>query len=204
VIHWALVCYVLNFFRFSFNNQTGPCTIRNAHLPDIATYEGVLGIFSLCNVVEMANITHHQTYCEGGLTVHERLEMINGRSVSRKLLRWLFRNYNLSGNTSIQTLYWQYFAYQARAICHGKSYAERRQAFSWNQRPIAAEVRKKVEDSFLRIPNFAAEWNSIDPDPVSFEWLGQEHPSVVIKEETEVGEDGKYLPTLVSFQKRCL
>lgn len=126
-------------------------------------------LFSLCNVVEMANILHADTY-HTGLSVSQRQEMIGGRFLSRAIVSWVISNYEIDLVTT-ETFYWNYLAYQARAICYAKKFGDSRGAYSYTGVPLAKEVYVLIEDSFRGVERFWEQWESFsDVELGSFAW----------------------------------
>jgi hypothetical protein len=126
-------------------------------------------LFSLCNIVEMANILHPESY-HTGLRAAHRLEMIRGRVLSRAIISWVISNYEIE-HLSTETFYWRYLAYQARAICYAKKFGDSREAYSYTGVPLAGEVQALIEHSFQGIQSFWEQWESfagLEPD--TFAW----------------------------------
>jgi hypothetical protein len=78
------------------------------HVPYVGDFDGLLDVFSVCNIMEASNILHHKSYRAGtkGLTADDRMEMIHGHIRARQILAWVFTNYAFEGNVSIETFYW--------------------------------------------------------------------------------------------------
>jgi hypothetical protein len=126
-------------------------------------------LFSLCNIVEMANILHPESY-HTGLRASHRLEMIRGRELSRAIISWVISNYEIE-HVSTETFYWSYLAYQARAICYAKKFGDSREAYSYTGVPLSGEVQALIEHSFQGIESFWEQWESfagLEPD--TFAW----------------------------------
>ena len=98
----------------------GPLKKAIPLVPDVNEFDGLLDIFSLCNVMEASNILHHKSYLKGALTVAERLQMIHGRVIARQILMWIFRNYAFEEDRSMETFYWRYLAHQLKTLCQIK------------------------------------------------------------------------------------
>lgn len=160
-------------------SSSGPLQSLDPHVPDPLTFAGLQDLFSLCNVVEMANVLHPDTYRHPGLCVSQRQEMIKGRALSRAIVAWVVSNYEIEV-VSTDTFYWSYLAYQARAICHAKEFRESREANSYMDVPSAIEVRKLMERSYRGVKSFWEQWESFaDIDPDTFAW--RKDDSLVVK-----------------------
>ena len=152
------------------HSLTGPLESHNPHVPDVSKFDGMLDLFSLCNLVEMANILHPMSYDGGGLSVSERLGMIRGRAISRAIVAWVISNYEVE-DMSTETFYWNYLAYQARAICYAKKFGDSNEAYSYNGIPLAHRVQELIKNSFHGMKSFWEQWDSfagLEPD--TFAW----------------------------------
>ena len=151
---------------------TGPLATPDPHAPDVSTFDGIHDIFSLCNLVEMANILHPGTYSKEGLRAPERLEMIRGRALSRAVVAWVISNYETEDSEiTIESFYWKYLAYQARAVCKAKDFRDLNNVFAFSGITLASQVRRLTELSFKGIESFWAEWNRLgDIEPEAFAW----------------------------------
>jgi hypothetical protein len=149
---------------------TGPLESAVPHVPDVSTFDGIHDLFSLCNLVEMANILHPETYNDEGLRVSERQEMIRGRALSRAIVAWVISNYETE-EVSTESFYWKYLAYQARAIWNAKKFGDGNEAYAYTGIPLATQVQQLIERSFQGIKSFWAEWDSFrDIEPETFAW----------------------------------
>lgn len=149
---------------------TGPLESPVPHVPDVSTFDGIHDLFSVCNIVEMANILHPGTYSEEGLRVSERQEMIRGRALSRAIVAWVISNYETEG-LSTESFYWKYLAYQARGVCHAKKFADANGVYAYSGIPLARKVQQLTERSFRGIGRFWAEWDSFGgSEPETFAW----------------------------------
>jgi hypothetical protein len=139
-------------------------------VPDVSTFDGIHDLFSLCNIVEMANILHPETYVRRGLSMSERQEMIKGRAISRAIVAWVISNYEIDV-ISMETFYWSYLAYQAHAICYAKEFGDDREAYSYTGLSIAHHIRSLIEVSFRGIKPFWDKWESFAGiEPETFAW----------------------------------
>jgi hypothetical protein len=136
------------------------------HVPNINEFDGLLDIFSICNIMEASNILHHKTYLTGksGLTVDQRLRMIHGRVKARQILAWIFANYGFEGDTSMETFYWRYLAHQLKTLFQIKERVEEQDIRSFNNDRIAKEVKKKIDKSFAGLSQFQNAWRDLPED----------------------------------------
>lgn len=82
--------------------------LTDAHLPDLATFEGLRHVLSLINIIELTNVLHPHTYRESGVDLLERLELIRCRSLARTIRRVLDARFRiLRGPGESQTV-WDY------------------------------------------------------------------------------------------------
>ncbi|KAF8803030.1 hypothetical protein BYT27DRAFT_7003283, partial [Phlegmacium glaucopus] len=56
-----LFCKMLGYY-YEVYTQGRPLESAVPHVPDVSTFDGIHDLFSLCNLVEMANILHPETY----------------------------------------------------------------------------------------------------------------------------------------------
>ena len=166
---------------------TGPLATPDPHVPDVSTFDGIYDIFSLCNLVEMANILHPGTYSDEGLRAPERLEMIRGRALSRAVVAWVISNYETEDSeVTIESFYWKYLAYQARAVCKAKEFCDSNNVFAFSGIPLATKVRSLIEMSFGGIESFWTEWHRLgDFEPETFAWP-ESRPVVVRARNTKL------------------
>ena len=94
----------------------GPLEFPHPQVPVVSSFNGMQDLFSLCNIIEMANILHPESYSDEGLHVSVRQDMIHGQALSRAIVAWVISNYDVEV-VSTETFYWSYLAYQARAVC---------------------------------------------------------------------------------------
>ena len=170
----------------------GPLEAPVPHVPDPSTFEGMHTLFSLCNIVEMANILHPESY-DTGLRASHRLEMIRGRFLSRAIVSWVISNYEIE-HVSMEAFYWSYLAYQARAICYAKKFGDSREAYSYTGIPLAGEVQALIEHSFYGITSFWETWEffaGVEPD--TFAWPNDDPILVKIRNPRVQGMSAAYL-----------
>ena len=138
------------------------------HVPNINEFNGLLDIFSVCNIMEASNIIHHKSYLQSlsRLTVGERLQMIHGRVMARRILVWIFANYAFEEDISIQTFYWRYLAHQLKTLCQVKQRAESKDIESYDTGPIMKEVKEKINQSFAELSAFQDAWRDLPEDEI--------------------------------------
>jgi hypothetical protein len=128
----------------------------------------------------MANILHLDSY-HTGLCVSQRQEMIRGRFLSRAIVSWVISNYDIELVTT-ETFYWNYLAYQARAICYAKTFGDSREVYSYTGVPLAKEVRTLIEESFRGVDSFWEQWESFaDVKLGTFAWPKEDLHTVKIR-----------------------
>ena len=148
----------------------GPLEFPVPQVPDVSNFNGMQDLFSLCNVVEMANILHPESYSDEGLRVSVRQDMIRGRALSRAIVAWVISNYDIEV-VSTETFYWNYLAYQAHAVCFAKKFGDSKKAYSFTGVPLARGVQALIESSFHGIKNFWEQWESFAGiEPQTFAW----------------------------------
>jgi hypothetical protein len=139
-------------------------------------------LFSLCNIIEMANILHPESYSDEGLRVSVRQDMIGGRAISRAIVAWVISNYDIEV-VSTETFYWSYLAYQARAVCFAKKFGDSKEVYSFTGVPLARRVQTLIESSFYGIKKFWEQWDSFEGlEPQNFAWPNDDQ--LVVKTRT--------------------
>jgi hypothetical protein len=117
--------------------------------------------------------------------------MIHGRLKAREIVTWVIKNYKFEDLYDIETFYWSYLAYQARALYESKVFAESRGITSWVERKIAADVKELIGISFKGMEQFWRYWEE-HQGVETFAWpLNQRH--VVCVKETDECLEGKAL-----------
>lgn len=147
------------------------------HIPDIFTFDGLLDVLSLCNLMELGNVIHYKTYTTEGMGSSERRRMIMGRIISHQVREWLAANieiYDPSATTILRSLdrdvFYHYLGSQAAALVHYRKHA-----------PISGatgHVDFRLEDLVSQItqnlahhPQFR-EYYDLAVDPKTFDWVG--------------------------------
>lgn len=136
------------------------------HVPYVGDFDGLLDIFTICNIMEASNILHHKTYRPGmtGLTVDDRLQMIHGRIRARQILAWVFANYAFEGDVSMEMFYWRYLAHQLKTLCQSKERAE------WQINTFntftASNVKNKIDQTFAGLSAFQSAWEDLPEDEI--------------------------------------
>jgi hypothetical protein len=126
------------------------------HLPYVGEFDGLLDIFTICNIMEASNILHYKTYRRGteGLTAADRRRMIHGRITARQILTWIFSNYAFEGDVSMEVFYWRYLAHQLKTLCQIKERVEWQDINTFDCNSIAKEVKKKFNRRLLEWVHF--------------------------------------------------
>lgn len=118
----------------------------------------------------MANILHPESYSDDGLRVSVRQDLIGGRALSRAIVAWVISNYDIEV-VSTETFYWNYLAYQAKAVCFAKKFGESKKIYSFTGVPLSRQVRTLIENSFIDMKKFSEHWDSFeDLEPTNFAW----------------------------------
>ena len=146
-------------------------TGKIAHVPDVTTFNGLLDLFSVCNLVELSNIIHPQTYTTQSLDPAEHYDMVQACKKTQTIIEWIFSHYEFEGDVSIESFYWCYLAYQAWAICFGKEYAEEHRAYSYSGEAFGEQMCSLVKYSFKEVKEFWPIWESYNGvEPNTFAW----------------------------------
>jgi len=153
--------------------------LDKSHLPNIMEFEGVLDLFSLCNAIELLNVTYFHTYGPQGIATRERLQFIHARSKARSLIEWFWAHFDLVKETSRRVsnsqdqVYWKYLAQQTKALVHYKRRAESvgmrpdgDAPFTWED--LDAQVKRCFEGS----ANFWGAFAEVEDDCLTFAWAG--------------------------------
>ncbi|KAF8803055.1 hypothetical protein BYT27DRAFT_7110753, partial [Phlegmacium glaucopus] len=172
------------FFWDAFTHSARPPPTTRAHLPDVATFEGVLDLFSFCNILELSNVTHPGSYGLPGLGVSERLEMIRGHAASRAIVEWVITHYEFAQSKDLGKFYYDYLAYQTRSLVNSKRFAEKNGIFSSNGTPIATNLEKLIGKSFEPTHPFWDSWNKYcDEEQLDFAWPSSaERPTIRLRD----------------------
>jgi hypothetical protein len=141
------------------------------HVPDVNTFDGIVDVFSLANIMELSNVIHHRTYMPGGLSVQERLDMIHGRARARQIVQWIVHTYRFEGDFSLSEFYWLYLAHQAKTLFLTKSWAEEAATYSFNGKPIAHLLLHHLRLSFEGFDTFWKCWDGMTDEPEKLTWV---------------------------------
>ena len=138
------------------------------HLLYVGKFDGLLDIFTICNIMEASNILHYKTYRRGteGLTAADRRRMIHGRITARQILTWIFSNYAFEGDVSMEVFYWRYLAHQLKTLCQIKERVEWQDINTFDCNSIAKEVKKKIQQTFAGVGAFQKAWEDLPEDEV--------------------------------------
>ncbi|KAF8220622.1 hypothetical protein L208DRAFT_1332790 [Tricholoma matsutake] len=178
-----ILAYFYNIYTKGRPEEAGknrPLESPVPHVPDPSTFDGIHDLFSLCNVIEMANILHPDSY-HTGLSVSQQQEMIRGQFLSRAIVSWVISNYDIELVTT-ETFYWNYLAYQAHAICYAKTFGDSQEAYSYMGVPLANKVHALIKESFQGVDSFWEQWESfVDVQLGTFAWPKDDLHSVKIR-----------------------
>ena len=141
----------------------GPTLLEEyPHVPNFTMGVGLVGLLSLCNLLEASNILHHGTYMAGGLPAAERLDMIQGRVWAREILVWLFEHYEIEGTSTLRSTYWEYLAHQLNTLCHAKWRFEKKGIFSFHGEANGRQVKANIVRSFAGVKEFWEAWDKCE------------------------------------------
>jgi hypothetical protein len=137
------------------------------HVPYVGDFDGLLDVFSVCNIMEASNILHHKSYHAGtkGLTADDRMQMIHGRIRARQILAWVFTNYAFEGDILIETFYWRYLAHQLKTLTQIKERIEWQDVNTFNS-CTAEAVKEKIKQTFAGLNVFQNAWESLPEDEI--------------------------------------
>jgi hypothetical protein len=156
-----------------------------AHLPDFLTLDGIIDVYYVITILEMADILHPATYTAEGVPGRERLDQIQGRRDAcrvRELLWDLFEfDMSLCKNKSqvdlsLEDLFWECMAHQLATLHTAASILEDKGIFCVTGRKISKTMMKILKVHF--VPGTHAEkafwnaWAGIEcyDRPLSFAW----------------------------------
>lgn len=167
------------------------------HLPQLDTFDGIVDICSLLNLMELANVLNLWTYGEHNpQDVTERLRMINAREKARILRMWIFQHYqlvDLAGEAvdGENLFYWPYLAQQARAIYYYKRLANDAEVGHRDGQACTLEAVKEALKSTCSRPLALHEaYMTSEPLPTTFAWAG---PCFTVKEVIPKLSNGTFL-----------
>lgn len=146
-------------------------------IPDVFTFDGLLDVFSLCNIMELGNIIHYKTYTDDGLGPIQRQKMIEGRAIARHVRHWVTcmvelhdSHQNPTLRSVEQDLFYPYLASQALALVNYKRRASTADAHG-NSDFSLEDLEDKIHRSFSDDSGFMAHYKS-SIDPGTFDWTG--------------------------------
>lgn len=176
-----LLAYYWKSFRTDYIDKKSPykcmTTKYRGRVPDIFTFDGLLDVYSICNLMELGNVVHYQTYTEDGLGALERQKMIEGRVTARHICRWLkcmVELHHPDTDPSLldldRDLFYPYLASQVSALIHYKeratvSGAEGNSQFTLKQ--LEVQVHGALGHDGLFIESYDR-----SHDPKTFDWTG--------------------------------
>src|ERR1700709_817200 len=135
-------------------SESGQADGAPLYTPDLSTFDGVLDLFSLCNLAELMNLTYEATYDQTILDV-ERVEFIEGRRIARRLVYWFSETHELHRNGAqvdiMSEIYWPYLLAQVSALEAG--------VVEYDSDKITGDdFREHVEKSFSKNQDFMPHW----------------------------------------------
>lgn len=147
------------------------------NIPNVYTFEGLIDVLSLCNLMEMGNIIHYKTYTRDGMSSSERRRMIAGRAIARQVRSWLAANVEIHHLHDIpnlrsleQDVFYPYLSSQVAALLHYKRRAPTADAqghveFQFND--LVAQIKR----AFHQDARFKVSYDHT-ADPKTFDWVG--------------------------------
>jgi hypothetical protein len=163
----------------------------------VSQFDGLQDLFSVLNLIELSNILHFATYSSDGLPASEQKDMIHGRLKAREIVIWVIKNYKFEDLYDIETFYWSYLAYQARALYESKVFAELRGITSWVECEIAADMKELIRISFEGMVQFWRYWEE-HQGVETFAWPPNQQHVVRVKE-TDIFMEGMALSRMCVF-----
>lgn len=127
--------------------------------------------------MELGNILHPENYTSTGLTVTERMKLIEGRSIARHFRQWISSHYQVLDDGDqvydIDTdVYWPYLASQTSALLHYKYLMEARKETISPIRPQSIEFN--IAACFSGSTQFYQHYDALVGDrPLTFSWSGR-------------------------------
>lgn len=149
--------------------------------------------------MELGNILHPESYTSTGLTVTERMKLIEGRSVARRFRQWISSHYQVLDDGGqvydIDTdVYWPYLTSQTSALLRYKYLADSRQERISPIRPQSIEFH--ITACFSGSTQFYQNYDALVGDtPLTFSWSG--HNFHVRARAVPVPLTGGYFTTIV-------
>jgi hypothetical protein len=147
------------------------------NIPDIFTFEGLLDVLSLCNLMELANVTHYKSYTDEGIGTSERHKMITGRACARKIRKWLAANVEIHDPHDVSSLrsldndvFYPYLASQTAALVHYKMRAPASEAQGHVEFQLE-DLVVQIDRAFFQDTQFKAHYD-LALDPKTFDWVG--------------------------------
>lgn len=146
-------------------------------VPDVFTFNGLLDILSICNLMELGNVIHYKSYTQDGLSSTERANVVQGRVFARQVRCWLRNSVEVHHPSETPSLrsfdddvFYPYLASQAAAL---RNYKKRAPA-SGAQGHVDFKLKDldaQIKGAFLQDSRLMAQYNpSIDPK--TFDWTG--------------------------------
>ena len=147
------------------------------HVPNLSTFDGILDLVSLCCLMELGNVLNEWSYTGG--KEKERRRLMYARKRGRKLIHWLFDQWELLDDQNkpidaFKEFYWPFLAQQARALVFYKQSASD-QGIHHSEIPRMCSVKKVktiVEQSVMspdELWNLYSQSNDVD---ATFAWTG--------------------------------
>lgn len=179
ILYFFLKSFLSNYIIDGPTGKTMSPQYRG-NIPDIFSFQGLLDVLSLCNLMELGNVMHYMTYTEKGMDVQQRWRMIAGRVVSRKVKSWLgtvieiHHPENVPSMKSLEDdVIYPYLCSQVAALLHYKKHALVSGAQS--HVPIYTEdLATQINRTFAEDRKFQSCYDATI-DPKTFDWVGPEY-----------------------------
>jgi hypothetical protein len=141
------------------------------NIPDIFTFEGLLHVLSLCNLMELANVIHYKSYTDEGIGTSERHKMITGQACAQKIRKWLAANVEIHDPHDVSSLrsldndvFYPYLAAQGHVEFQLKN------------------LVVQIDWAFFQDTQFKAHYD-LTLDPKTFNWVGTAYQVQPVKGE---------------------
>jgi hypothetical protein len=131
---------------------------RCAHIPDVTTFEGLMDVYSVIVVLELAELVDPQTYTKEGVRGDEHIRQINGRTDARAVRNLIWDTFEVDTSAferchkdkpyALDKIYWDFLIHQCFTLYTALSAFEKMKVHSTVGKPIHEEFRRRVEAHF--------------------------------------------------------
>jgi hypothetical protein len=154
------------------------------------TMEGIINIFAVINILELADILHPEAYANGGVPGEERLQQIDGRRDARKVRNLIIESLERDpssiakgDNRTLEDLYWEFLAHQASTLWMSAGRLEPTGVYSWVGKKTSIQIKKFIRVHFPREGGSQIFWKKVDlvPADTTFVWRGYSGRRTIIR-----------------------